>query len=257
MKYFAFICSIAYLVSCPVFSEDYPYKDYKTRLSDLDKDRIRKDDQRRIELIRKITKGVSGESVLEALGSADEIYENSYGLQWNYNVEIPFAGDSGLICLFKVVFDDSHYVTSFFWKHDFCKSLYDDYHSKNHESHKILSLSADVLFEFNESSLGAEGKKALEKVAEDIVNNYKNPSIAIVGHADRLGQEGYNEQLSYQRALAVKKYLLSIGVPSNFLDVSGVGESQPVVSCDGLLDRQDLIDCLSKNRRVDILVKEK
>ena len=60
----------------------------------------------------------------------------------------------------------------------------------------------------------------------------KNPEVKIVlaGHTDNVGGEGYNQQLSQQRADAVKSFLLNAGVAANRLRAKGYGETQPEAS---------------------------
>ena len=81
--------------------------------------------------------------------------------------------------------------------------------------------------------------------------------VALTGHADRIGSEEYNQELSEQRAQAVADYLQSKGVDSSRLQVAGKGESEPVTGdqCRRMGEEdnknQKLIACLQPDRRVD------
>jgi OmpA-OmpF porin, OOP family len=50
----------------------------------------------------------------------------------------------------------------------------------------------------------------------------------IGGHTDSIGDAGYNQWLSEQRAASVKRYLVGQGVNAEQLRVVGYGEDQPV-----------------------------
>jgi OOP family OmpA-OmpF porin len=73
--------------------------------------------------------------------------------------------------------------------------------------------------------------------------------ISVVGHADKIGSDGYNQKLSEKRANAVKAYLISKGAPADLIAVSGKGEKDPLVTCQ---KTKGVVDCLKTNRRVEI-----
>jgi OOP family OmpA-OmpF porin len=83
----------------------------------------------------------------------------------------------------------------------------------------------------------------------------KYNSISVVGHADRIGKEAYNQKLSERRAEAVKAYLILNGVPSDKIRTEGRGESDPVTgdTCKRVRGKA-LISCLQPDRRVDVSV---
>ena len=80
--------------------------------------------------------------------------------------------------------------------------------------------------------------------------------VNAIGHADRIGAENYNLQLSEKRAAAVKEYLAQKGVESSKVRSEGRGESDPVTGdqCKGVKGAK-LISCLQPDRRVDIEVR--
>lgn len=53
--------------------------------------------------------------------------------------------------------------------------------------------------------------------------------IYVIGHADRVGTESYNWQLSHKRALAVQQKLVANGINSKMILISFLGESEPQV----------------------------
>lgn len=118
-----------------------------------------------------------------------------------------------------------------------------------------VKLDADTLFDFNKAALRPAGREALD----DFVGKSKdiNPEIiTAVGHADRLGSEGYNQHLSEQRAATVKAYLMSKGIEANRIQTAGKGELQPVTKAGDCLGAKSakVIACLQPDRRVDIEV---
>jgi len=118
-----------------------------------------------------------------------------------------------------------------------------------------VTLAADALFDFNKADLRPEGKAKLDKLANDI-KGIKLEVILAVGHADRLGDDAYNQKLSEKRAASVKSYLVSKGVDANRVYAEGKGEKQPVTKpdqCKGPKSKA-VVDCLQPDRRVDIEV---
>lgn len=112
-----------------------------------------------------------------------------------------------------------------------------------------LTLSADVLFDFNSAQLKEEGKRKLDELAQRV---RAAEQITVIGHTDRLGSERYNQKLSEARAMAVKEYLQP-GTAGESVRIVGKGKSETLVgdACKGRVDRK-LIDCLQPDRRVEI-----
>jgi len=76
-------------------------------------------------------------------------------------------------------------------------------------------------------------------------------SIKLIGHADRLGSNDYNDRLSEQRVTAVATQLVNSGVNSSKITTDFKGETVPAKTCDNSA-QQELIECLHANRRVEI-----
>ena len=115
-----------------------------------------------------------------------------------------------------------------------------------------VSLSTDVLFDFNKAELKDAGKQKLDELANQ-VKGAKVDEIVVVGHADRIGSETYNEKLSEARAQSVKDYLAERGAQTNVITAQGKGESAPVTGdqCKKMAGKK-LIECLQPDRRVEI-----
>jgi len=116
-----------------------------------------------------------------------------------------------------------------------------------------VTLSADVLFDFDRYALKPEGKAKLD----DLVGQIKGIALEViiaVGHTDRIGSDAYNQKLSVQRAESVKAYLVSKGIQPNRIYTEGKGEKQPVKSCPDSRNFKETIACLAPNRRVEVEV---
>jgi OOP family OmpA-OmpF porin len=118
-----------------------------------------------------------------------------------------------------------------------------------------VSLSADVLFEFNSAQLRDLGKEKLRELAKSL-KDAEVEQLSAIGHADRIGSEAYNRTLSEKRAQAVKEYLTELGMETKRIETTGAGATNPVTAaaCRGLRGIQ-LISCLQPDRRVEIEVR--
>jgi OOP family OmpA-OmpF porin len=120
-----------------------------------------------------------------------------------------------------------------------------------------LTLSTDVLFAFNKSDLREGGQQKLDELA-DRAKGADVDRVVVVGFADRIGSEEYNQQLSEKRAMAVKEYLAQKGVQTERVQAEGRGESDPVTGdqCKKLgresARNSKLVACLQPDRRVDV-----
>jgi OmpA-OmpF porin, OOP family len=120
-----------------------------------------------------------------------------------------------------------------------------------------VKLAADSLFGFDQDSLQADGKQALDKLLVEL-KGVNVDKVLVTGHTDRLGAKAYNEKLSTRRAEAVRNYLVQVGgMPASLVSFMGVGSAQPESStndCKGIKASQALITCLRVDRRVDVEV---
>lgn len=119
-----------------------------------------------------------------------------------------------------------------------------------------VSLSTDVLFGFNQAELTPAGQQRLDDLAKN-AQGANVEQVVLTGHADRIGSENYNKELSEKRAQAVADYLAQRGVDRSRLKVEGKGESEPVTGNQCVKmgsesnKNQKLISCLQPDRRVD------
>jgi OmpA-OmpF porin, OOP family len=120
-----------------------------------------------------------------------------------------------------------------------------------------VSYSAESLFSFDNASIQAPGKAALDTFAGELAGTTFE-RVNVEGHTDRLGSEAYNQKLSQERADTVKAYLVANGkVDGAKISSVGKSESMPVTKpedCKGTATNARLITCLQPDRRVDIEV---
>ena len=117
-----------------------------------------------------------------------------------------------------------------------------------------VNFETEPLFNFDKSAVRADQRAKLDEFISDL-NGSQYDSVAVVGHADRIGKKAYNQKLSERRAEAVKAYLVNKGVPSDKIQTEARGESEPVTgdACNKIHGKA-LISCLQPDRRVDVSV---
>lgn len=119
-----------------------------------------------------------------------------------------------------------------------------------------ISLSAEVLFDFDKNTIRADGRAALDPVVAKLRQDGANlQAVEVIGHTDSLGSDAYNQRLSERRAVAVKNYLVEKGVPAERVTAIGRGESEAKQTAEcraRFKKRADLIACLAPDRRVDV-----
>jgi outer membrane protein OmpA-like peptidoglycan-associated protein len=109
----------------------------------------------------------------------------------------------------------------------------------------VLTLG-DVLFETGQATLMAGALTTVDRLAQ-FMGDYPERTIQIEGHTDSVGSDTLNQQLSEQRAAAVRDALVARGVDTGRIQTIGYGEARPVASNDTSGGRQ-------QNRRIEIVV---
>jgi len=116
----------------------------------------------------------------------------------------------------------------------------------------MTSATASVNFGFDSADLDPASKAAVDSLLEEVKSNGSIKTVRLTGHTDRIGTEDYNLDLSLRRAGAVSEYLTqNAGVDPQMIEISGKGESEPLVACDGIRGAAAL-ECLAPNRRVQV-----
>jgi OOP family OmpA-OmpF porin len=88
-----------------------------------------------------------------------------------------------------------------------------------------------VNFAFDKSDLLPESYPVLDK-AVILLNERYNSNVEIQGYTDYIGTDAYNQELSVQRAVTVREYLISKGIDGNRLTTVGFGKGNPVANND-------------------------
>lgn len=83
-----------------------------------------------------------------------------------------------------------------------------------------------LYFGFDEEILTPRTKRQLDIVAS-LLKLDPDKKLTLSGHTDALGSDDYNTQLSAKRAISVKNYLLSVGVPPSQMVTLAEGETKP------------------------------
>lgn len=84
-----------------------------------------------------------------------------------------------------------------------------------------------VYFDFDSAVLRSDAIAALEKNAAVIRSRGGSGLIQIAGHCDERGTQEYNLALGERRALAVREYLMKLGVPGDRMVTISFGEEDP------------------------------
>lgn len=114
-------------------------------------------------------------------------------------------------------------------------------HSDGQET--VVTLDADVLFEFDSDRLTDQARATLAALVTDIVDSEATGTVTVTGHTDSTGTHTYNLDLSRRRADAVAAEL---GAASELtIATRARGELDPVAT-------NDTADGRRRNRRVEI-----
>ena len=119
----------------------------------------------------------------------------------------------------------------------------------------IVTLGVDTLFDFDKADLRSSERIELDAFISKL-SDMELKSVTVIGYADRIGSDSYNQQLSEKRAQTVKNYMVSMGVTADSIQALGMGEGQPVTlegNCNAIRS-DELVVCLQPNRRVEAKV---
>jgi outer membrane protein OmpA-like peptidoglycan-associated protein len=120
-----------------------------------------------------------------------------------------------------------------------------------------VSLTWTGLFQFNSATLSDEARARLDAEIAPRLADLDLRRIEVQAHADQLGSDEYNQQLSERRAEAVRAYLAAKGIDPARIELFGYGKALPVKACPGEKALAALIDCLAPNRRVVIEARQR
>jgi len=119
-----------------------------------------------------------------------------------------------------------------------------------------INLAADVLFDFDKSTLRPSARDALHQAAAIIRANANGSTVRIDGYTDSKGSDAYNQRLSDRRAESVRNWFVTKeGLRDVNFATEGFGARNPVAP-NSKPDGSDDPDGRQKNRRVEITVKK-
>jgi outer membrane protein OmpA-like peptidoglycan-associated protein len=118
-----------------------------------------------------------------------------------------------------------------------------------------IDLAADVLFDFDKSTIKKEAEPSLQHLAT-VLKAHPGAAVTIEGHTDARGADAYNQTLSEQRAASVKQWLVANAqVSGATISTRGWGKSKPAAH-NTKPDGSDDPDGRAKNRRVQVILRK-
>jgi flagellar motor protein MotB len=108
-----------------------------------------------------------------------------------------------------------------------------------------LTVASDLLFSSGSASLKKSAKGTLGEVATSLNNRYPDQSIVVMGYTDtdKITKSNFksNWHLAFDRAWAVRDYLVTKGVNQNRISIESWGPTKPLAT-------------KAASRRVDIVI---
>lgn len=111
----------------------------------------------------------------------------------------------------------------------------------------VITLPGGVLFTSGGKTLSPTARQSLDRVASALVEQTSESRVVIEGHTDARGSDTKNQELSQQRAEAVRDYLVQKGMDAQRVAAVGKGEESPIADNESAEGR-------ATNRRVEIIV---
>ncbi|MBX3429496.1 MAG: OmpA family protein [Hyphomonadaceae bacterium] len=109
-----------------------------------------------------------------------------------------------------------------------------------------LIFPADLTFDFNRDTVKSQFVGTLRDTG-NVLRTYDQTTVDVIGHADSVGSDEYNLDLSQRRANNVASILQSGGVQSARILSEGHGEREPIASNATDTGR-------AQNRRVEVFI---
>lgn len=94
-------------------------------------------------------------------------------------------------------------------------------------STEVAGQFAPVYFDYDSSQVNEAERAKIEAVADYLKNNAAG-GVIVEGHCDERGSAEYNLALGERRSLAVRAYLVGLGVDGARIQTKSFGEERPV-----------------------------
>jgi outer membrane protein OmpA-like peptidoglycan-associated protein len=108
---------------------------------------------------------------------------------------------------------------------------------------KFTGVVQGIYFDQSKATIRAQSSPVLGKAAK-VFAQFPSVNIEISGHTSSEGDEAFNQQLSLDRAQAVKDWLVKAGTPADRITIRGAGPSEPIADNKTNAGRE-------KNRRIE------
>lgn len=112
----------------------------------------------------------------------------------------------------------------------------------------------NIYYDFNKSSIRPGAERELNELVI-VMNQYPDMQIELVAHTDTRGDPDFNLQLSKERALSAKRFLIAQGILESRILTSGKGETEPRNRC------KKGVNCTEEehqfNRRTEVHILKK
>jgi len=112
-----------------------------------------------------------------------------------------------------------------------------------------IKIKQQVHFAVDKAVILGDSVALLEEVADVMMTTPRIKKIEIQGHTDNTGGKEHNDQLSQQRAEAVRSFLIKAGVEASRLDAKGYGQNKPIAPNINEAGK-------AKNRRVQFVIMD-
>ncbi len=117
---------------------------------------------------------------------------------------------------------------------------------KENITSNVSSKSYQIQFETGSSVIKSQSYSLLDEILKSAVVA-EGLKVGVYGHTDNVGLSDKNQKLSEERAISVKNYLISKGLPANRIESKGFGATKPVGD-------NNTVEGKAQNRRVQIVL---
>lgn len=114
------------------------------------------------------------------------------------------------------------------------------------ELEDLAGVMEGINFDTDKATIKPGSMPVLDRAVE-VMKNYPEIRVKIVGHTDDRGAYTHNLDLSQRRAAAVRDYLVEGGVSSDRISTDGVGPDQPI-------ETNETPEGRAKNRRIEFIL---